>query len=97
MRRIRRDRAAGTSRRLGAVAGLVLGAGLAGCAEEPPPLVEPVRTVRTTVVSEPASGRLRRLSGIPYSLLFRIRPGTPLATGREEGPPVGTPSAARTA
>ncbi len=94
MRRIRRDRAAGTSRRLGAVAGLVLGAGLAGCAEEPPPLVEPVRTVRTTVVSEPASGRLRRLSGIPYSLLFRIRP---LATGREEGPPVGTPSAARTA
>ena len=94
MRRIRRDRAAGTSRRLGAVAGLVLGAGLAGCAEEPPPLVEPVRT---TVVSEPASGRLRRLSGIPYSLLFRIRPGTPLATGREEGPPVGTPSAARTA
>lgn len=34
------------------------------CAEEPPPAVETIRAVRTTTVLEPASGRVRRFSGI---------------------------------
>jgi RND family efflux transporter MFP subunit len=37
---------------------------LAACAEEPPPAVETIRTVRTATVLEPASGRARRFSGI---------------------------------
>ena len=37
---------------------------LAACAEEVPPSVETIRTVRTTTVMEPASGRARRFSGI---------------------------------
>jgi RND family efflux transporter MFP subunit len=34
------------------------------CAEEPPPAVETIRAVRTTTVLEPASGRVRRFSGL---------------------------------
>ncbi|UCG73654.1 MAG: efflux RND transporter periplasmic adaptor subunit [Chromatiales bacterium] len=42
-----------------ALAGLVL-----GCAEEPPPQAESIRTVRTITVAQPASGRARRFSGL---------------------------------
>jgi RND family efflux transporter MFP subunit len=42
----------------------VLGSLSMACVEEPPPLTETVRAVRTTIVAEPASGRLRRFSGV---------------------------------
>ena len=47
-----------------ASAALILSSLIGGCAEEPP-LIEPsIRSVRTITVSEPASGRNRRFSGL---------------------------------
>ncbi len=43
------------------VAAVVL---MAACAEEPAPPAETVRAVRTVIISEPASGRPRRFSGV---------------------------------
>ena len=43
---------------------VVLACTVLGCAEEPPPLVEAVRTIKTITVAEPASGRVRRFSGV---------------------------------
>jgi RND family efflux transporter MFP subunit len=43
---------------------LVLPAILAACGEAPPPAVETVRAIRTITVAEPASGNLRRFSGV---------------------------------
>ena len=43
---------------------LVLGGVLTACSEEPPPLVETVRAIRTITVTEPASGKMRRFSGV---------------------------------
>lgn len=37
---------------------------LTACSEEPPPPTETVRTIRTVTVSEPASGKMRRYSGV---------------------------------
>src|SRR5210317_1298102 len=37
---------------------------LTACNEPPPPPVETVRAIRTVTVSEPASGKMRRFSGV---------------------------------
>ncbi len=37
---------------------------LAACSEEAPPVPEQVRPIRAALVTEPASGQLRRFSGI---------------------------------
>ena len=43
---------------------VVLACTVLGCAEEPPPPAEAVRTIKTITVAEPASGRVRRFSGV---------------------------------
>ncbi len=43
---------------------LILGAQLVACSEPPPPPTESIRAIRTITVSEPASGQLRRYSGV---------------------------------
>jgi RND family efflux transporter MFP subunit len=43
---------------------LVLISALTACGEEPPPPTETVRAVRTVTVAEPASGKVRRFSGV---------------------------------
>lgn len=43
---------------------MVLACLLTACAEEPPPLAEAVRAVKTVTVTEPASGSIRRFSGV---------------------------------
>ena len=43
---------------------LILASMLIACSEPPPPLSETVRAIRTVTVSEPASGKMRRFSGI---------------------------------
>lgn len=37
---------------------------LAGCDEDQPPVIEQVRAIKTITVSEPASGDVRRFSGV---------------------------------
>jgi RND family efflux transporter MFP subunit len=37
---------------------------LSACSEPPPPAVESIRSIRTVTVSEPASGKMRRFSGV---------------------------------
>ena len=37
---------------------------ISACSEPPPPSVETVRSIRTVTVSEPASGKMRRFSGV---------------------------------
>jgi len=43
---------------------IMLVSAVAACSEPPPPLTETVRTIRTITVSEPASGKMRRFSGV---------------------------------
>ena len=43
---------------------LILASMIIACSEPPPPLSETVRAIRTVTVSEPASGKMRRFSGV---------------------------------
>ncbi|WP_455219600.1 efflux RND transporter periplasmic adaptor subunit [Kaarinaea lacus] len=43
---------------------LVLVSTLIACGEEPPPPTETIRSIRTITVTEPASGKVRRFSGV---------------------------------
>ncbi len=52
------------SQRLRVLLLLVLVAVLSACAEQPPPPLESVRAIRTITVTEPASGIMRRFSGV---------------------------------
>jgi len=54
----------GTTRRVGVLSLSVLVSGFLACSEPPPPQVETVRAIRTITVTEPASGRIRRFSGV---------------------------------
>ena len=55
---------AGTIQRFSPWVFAALLSGVLGCSEAPPPAVETVRSIRTITVSEPASGRVRRFSGM---------------------------------
>jgi len=52
------------TQRLRSMSLIILVSALAACSEPPPPLTETVRTIRAVTVSEPASGKMRRFSGV---------------------------------
>jgi RND family efflux transporter MFP subunit len=52
------------AQRLGLISFLVFMSLLVACSEQPPPPVETIRTIRAMTVTEPASGRMRRFSGV---------------------------------
>lgn len=54
----------GTPQRLGVLSLVVLVSALTACGEQPPPPIETVRAIRTITLTEPASGRMRRFSGV---------------------------------
>ncbi len=54
----------GTTQRLGVLSLVVLVSALIACSEQPPPPIETVRAIRTITLTEPASGRMRRFSGV---------------------------------
>ena len=54
----------GAKQRLGVLSLVVLLSVLLACSEETPPAMETVRAIRTITVTEPASGRMRRFSGV---------------------------------
>ena len=54
----------GAKQRLGVLSLVVLLSVLLACSEETPPPMETVRAIRTITVTEPASGRMRRFSGV---------------------------------
>jgi RND family efflux transporter MFP subunit len=54
----------GATQRLGVLSLVVLVSTLTACSEQPPPPTETVRAIRTITVTEPASGRVRRFSGV---------------------------------
>jgi len=53
-----------STKRTGLLPLVFLISAVTACNEEPPPLIETVRSIRTITVSEPASGKLRRFSGV---------------------------------
>jgi multidrug efflux system membrane fusion protein len=53
-----------STKRSGVLLLLVLVSVLAACTEQAPPPVETVRAIRTIIVTEPASGKMRRFSGV---------------------------------
>ena len=53
-----------TPQRLGVLSLVVLVSALTACKDQPPPPIETVRAIRTITLSEPASGRMRRFSGV---------------------------------
>ena len=52
------------AQRLSSVSLVVLISLFTACGEQPPPPVETVRAIRTITLNEPASGRMRRFSGV---------------------------------
>ena len=52
------------TQRLKSLSLIILISSVAACSETPPPLVETVRAIRTITVTEPASGKMRRFSGV---------------------------------
>lgn len=54
----------GVKQRLGVLSLVVLLSALLACSEEKPPPMETVRAIRNITVTEPASGRMRRFSGV---------------------------------
>ena len=54
----------GAPARLGVLSLVVLISALMACKEQPPPPIETVRAIRTITLTEPASGRMRRFSGV---------------------------------
>ena len=54
----------GAPARLGLLSLVVLISALMACKEQPPPPIETVRAIRTITLTEPASGRMRRFSGV---------------------------------
>ena len=54
----------GTPQRFGVLSLVVLVSALMACSEQPPASIETVRAIRTITLTEPASGRMRRFSGV---------------------------------
>lgn len=54
----------GASQRFWVLPLVVLVSAITACREQPPPPIETVRAIRTITLSEPASGRMRRFSGV---------------------------------
>lgn len=52
------------TQRLRVLSLVVLVSTITACSEQPPPPIETVRAIRTITVAEPASGKLRRFSGV---------------------------------
>jgi RND family efflux transporter MFP subunit len=54
----------GASQRFWVLPLVVLVSAITACREQPPPPIETVRAIRTITLTEPASGRMRRFSGV---------------------------------
>jgi hypothetical protein len=54
----------GAPPRFGLLSLVVLVSALMACSEQPPPPIETVRAIPTITLTEPASGRMRRFSGV---------------------------------